>query len=99
MPKALLNHNVEKNEMMLSDFVVCYKVTVKDFKTRLSDDDNGNAYGNENLKTVYRRLGGECANREINFYMTDGYIYLLPESGEGLDRDIWLIKKALNQMS
>lgn len=69
------------------------KVNVDYFK-KLTNRRFG-PYCMSNLKQAYAKLTGINLNKKINFYISNGIIILVPESGKGFDFDWSLINNAL----
>lgn len=80
------------------DDVAVVKMPVQEYKKLAS---NGIPYASEalyytprTLKMVMEKIG-EPADRDINFYLQNGFIYLFPRSEKGIEYDLKLLDDIL----
>lgn len=66
-------------------------VPLKDFHDTFPSNS---PYGQINLKKAYRATSGVRTTANINFFLEKGSIYLLPESRQGLERDLEILRLA-----
>lgn len=56
-------------------------------------------YSKQNLKRVFNTIYPEYTKKNINFLMSKGYIYLVPETGQGFEKDLSIMLKAMSAAS
>lgn len=89
-----LNNIIKLNNEELG--ILACKLTLDEFK-KISVGSK--YYSRQNLKIVFNTVFPKATKTNINFILSQGYIYLVPESGQGFETDLAIIKKVLKLLS
>lgn len=65
---------------------VALKMLVKDFRKAVKAGSD--PYAPSALQKTYNLLTSKNLTKNVNFYLSNGHIYLFPESGKGFSEDM-----------
>lgn len=83
-----------RNKHILQPDVIACKIDIKFYKALA--DKNYPLYEQKNLRRVYKTVCKVIPLYNVNFYMSDGFIYLFQERQEGLSCDLSVLEIVKN---